>query len=140
MSQLRAIVERIERIESEIADMNSDKSDIFKEAKATGFDVKALKAVIAYRRKDPTERDEQEALFDLYLAELSGKSSVGTPSATRVHVHETKSPEPAAPATTQAQPSQTAQALQASVAIARSGGDPFEVPDLPAHLDRRVRQ
>lgn len=48
--------------------------------------------------------------------------------------------EPAVPATTQAPPSQTAQALAASVAIARSGGDPFEIPDLPAHLDRRVRQ
>lgn len=44
---------------------------------------------------------------------------------------------PVAPAPRSEQPTQTAQALQASVAIARAGGDPFEMPDIPAVLDRR---
>jgi uncharacterized protein (UPF0335 family) len=123
MSQLRALVERIERVETDIAELNSDKRDIYAEAKANGFDVKALKAVISYRRKDTAEREELETLVDLYLAELSGKSSVGTPSATRVHVHEAKSPAPVVQAQPSAAPVQSA---------------PYEFPDLPTHLDRRV--
>lgn len=127
MSQLRALVERIERIESDIADMNSDKRDIYAEAKANGFDVKALKAVIAYRRKDAAEREELETLVELYLAEISGKSSSGTPVATRARARE---PEPVAQAVdTEPLPQPT----PASVAAA-------DFPDIPAHLDRRVQQ
>lgn len=81
--QLRSFVERVERLEAEIAELNSDKSDIFKEAKGNGFDVKALKAVIAYRRKDVTEREQQDALFRLYLDTIEGKSETGTQVATR---------------------------------------------------------
>lgn len=68
--QLRAIVERIERIETDIADMNSDKRDIYAEAKANGFDTKVLKKVVADRRKDASERQEFEAIYDLYAAAL----------------------------------------------------------------------
>lgn len=69
--QLKAFVERIERVETEVKDLNSDKSDIYKEAKSQGFDVKALKAVVAYRRKDPQEVREFEAMFDLYMGSLT---------------------------------------------------------------------
>jgi uncharacterized protein (UPF0335 family) len=81
-SQLRAFVERIEVIETEIKDRNDDKRDIYAEAKSAGFDVKALKTVIARRRKDPSELTEHESLVDLYEAQL------GTGNATRVHAHE----------------------------------------------------
>lgn len=127
MSQLRSLVERIERLECEIAELNSDKRDIYAEAKATGFDVKALKAVIAYRRKDPTERQEHDAIVETYLAELAGKSSTGTVTATRAR----------APAR-EAEPTKTESQLQVSVALARAGIDPFEMPDIPALLDRRA--
>lgn len=90
MSQLRSIVERIERVEEEIKSLNDDKRDIYAEAKGNGFNVKALKAVIAYRRKDPTERDELETDVALYLDELSGKSSSGTPNATRARARDPK--------------------------------------------------
>ena len=86
MSQLRSIVERVERLEEEIKGLNDDKRDIYAEAKANGFDVKALKAVIAYRRKDPTEREDHSALVETYLAELER----GTVVATRVRAHEKK--------------------------------------------------
>lgn len=72
MSQLRAFVERIERLEEEISTLNADKSEVYKEAKATGFDVKVLRKVIAARRMDRSERQEAETLFDLYMAELEG--------------------------------------------------------------------
>ena len=68
--QLRALVERIERLEAEIAELNSDKSDIYKEAKSNGFDAKIIRKVVAARRKDPSDRQEEEALFDAYMAAL----------------------------------------------------------------------
>lgn len=70
--QLRAIVERIERIEADIAEMNADKSDIYKEAKSNGFDVKAIRAIVAERRKDPAELQELDAIIDIYRSALSG--------------------------------------------------------------------
>lgn len=90
MSQLQSIVERIERVEEEIKSFNDDKRDIYAEAKANGFDVKALKAVIAYRRKDPSERQEHDAIVETYLAELER----GTVVATRVRAHEKQAPAP----------------------------------------------
>lgn len=68
--QLKAIVERIEKVDEEIGGLNSDKRDIFAEAKANGFDTKILKRVVGIRRKDHAERKEEEAILDLYLAAL----------------------------------------------------------------------
>lgn len=68
--QLRAFVERIERLEEEIKSMNADKSEIYKEAKATGFNVKVLRKVVSARRQDYSERQEIDSLFDMYMAAL----------------------------------------------------------------------
>jgi uncharacterized protein (UPF0335 family) len=73
--QLRSIVERVERLETDIAEMNADKSDVFKEAKGNGFDVKILKRVIAARRKDPAKLAEEEQLFELYMAQVGGANA-----------------------------------------------------------------
>lgn len=70
--QIRAFVERVERIEQEVKDLNRDKSEIFAEAKGNGFDVKVLKIVVGIRRKDHAERMEQDALVELYMAALEG--------------------------------------------------------------------
>lgn len=67
---LRAFVERIERLEEEIKALNADKSDVYGEAKASGFDTKILRQVIALRRKDHAERKENEAILELYLEAL----------------------------------------------------------------------
>lgn len=66
--QLRSIVERIERMDAEIADLNADKKEIYAEAKGTGYDVKVLRKVVALRRRDLDERKEEEAILDLYLS------------------------------------------------------------------------
>ena len=66
--QLKALVERIENIETEINELNGDKKDVFSEARANGFDVPTIKKVIAIRRKDPSKRAEEEAILDLYLS------------------------------------------------------------------------
>lgn len=69
-SQLKSFVERIERVETEISDLNADKRDIYAEAKAMGYDVKVLKQVIGLRRKDLPAVQEQNAILALYLQEL----------------------------------------------------------------------
>lgn len=68
--QLRAIVERIERLEEEKAALVTDIKEVYGEAKSNGFDTKTLRAVIRLRKQDPAERQEQEALLDLYKEAL----------------------------------------------------------------------
>ena len=68
--QLRSIVERIERLEEEKKALGDDIKEVYAEAKANGFDTKTLRAVIRIRKQDSAERQEQEALLDLYLHAL----------------------------------------------------------------------
>lgn len=68
--QLLAFVERIERVNEEIKDLNDGKKDIFSEARGVGFDVKILKKVVQMRSQDRDKRHEEETILDLYLAAL----------------------------------------------------------------------
>ena len=68
--QLRSIIERIERLEEEKANIASDIKDIYTEAKSNGFDTKALRRVVALRKLDRAEREEADAILDAYLAAL----------------------------------------------------------------------
>ena len=65
--QLKSIVERIERLEEEKKALADDIREVFAEAKGNGFDTKVLRTVIRLRKQDKTERQEHEALLDLYL-------------------------------------------------------------------------
>jgi len=68
--QLRAIIERIERLEEEKKTISDDIKDVYAEAKGTGFDVAAIRQLIRLRKKDQAERQEEEAILDLYKAAL----------------------------------------------------------------------
>ena len=68
--QLRAFVERIERLEEEKKVISDDIKDVYAEAKGNGFDVKILRKVVSLRKKQPHEREEEEAVLDLYLHAL----------------------------------------------------------------------
>ena len=68
--QLRSIVERIERLEEEKKAIADDIRDVFAEAKGNGFDVKTLRTVVRMRKIEATERQEQEAMLDLYMSAL----------------------------------------------------------------------
>lgn len=68
--QLRSIVERIERLEEEKKAIADDIKDVFAEAKGNGFDVKTLRTVVRMRKIEAAERQEQEAMLDLYLSAL----------------------------------------------------------------------
>jgi uncharacterized protein (UPF0335 family) len=68
--RLRSIVDRIERLEEERKALGNDIKDIYGEAKASGFDVKALRALISLRKKEPAEIEEQDSLLQLYRRAL----------------------------------------------------------------------
>lgn len=68
--QLRSFVERIERLEEEKKGIADDIKDIYAEAKGTGFDVKTMRSIIRLRKMEKDDRQEQEALLDLYKAAL----------------------------------------------------------------------
>lgn len=68
--QLKAFVERIERLEEEKKTISDDVKDVYAEAKANGYDTKALRSVVRLRKQDKDERAEQEAILDTYLAAL----------------------------------------------------------------------
>ena len=68
--QLKAFVERVERLEEEKKTIADDIRDVYAEAKGNGFDVKALRTVVRLRKQDKTERAEQEAILEVYLQAL----------------------------------------------------------------------
>jgi uncharacterized protein (UPF0335 family) len=73
--QLQSIVSRIERLESDKAEVASDIKDVYAEAKASGYDIKVLREVIRIRKQDKAERAEFEAILELYreaLGDLNG--------------------------------------------------------------------
>ncbi|MEM6461723.1 MAG: DUF2312 domain-containing protein [Pseudomonadota bacterium] len=69
-NQLRAFVERIERLEEEKKTIAEDIKEVYGEAKAMGYDTKILRRVISIRKQDQNERMEQEAVLDTYLHAL----------------------------------------------------------------------
>jgi uncharacterized protein (UPF0335 family) len=68
--QLRAFIERIERLEEEKKTISDDIKEVFAEAKGTGFDTRAMRTIIRLRKKDQAERQEEETILDLYKAAL----------------------------------------------------------------------
>lgn len=70
--KLRSFVERIERLEEEKKGIADDIKEVYAGAKAIGFDTKVLRKVIAIRKMDQADRQEQEALLDVYLHAIEG--------------------------------------------------------------------
>jgi len=68
--QLKAVIERIERLEEEKKATSDDIRDVYAEAKGTGFDTKALRTIVRLRRLDTDERREQQEVLDTYLHAL----------------------------------------------------------------------
>lgn len=68
--QLKSIIERIERLEEEKRALTADIGDVYKEAKGSGFDTKAIRKLVTMRRKDHAERKEEEAILELYMQAL----------------------------------------------------------------------
>ncbi|QUD86767.1 DUF2312 domain-containing protein [Phenylobacterium montanum] len=71
-SQLKSIIERIERLEEDKAAVQNDLKEVYAEAKGNGFDTKVLRKVVRMRKQDKAKRQEEEALIDLYLSAIGG--------------------------------------------------------------------
>ena len=68
--QLRAFIERIERLEEEKKELAEQVKEVFAELKGQGFDVKAIRQILKLRKQDPDDRAEEEAVLDLYMSAL----------------------------------------------------------------------
>ena len=68
--QLKAIIERIERLEEEKKSISDDIRDVYAEAKGNGYDVKAMRAIVRMRKQDKDERREYETVLETYMHAL----------------------------------------------------------------------
>ena len=68
--QLKAFVERVERLEEEKKTISDDIRDVYAEAKAVGYDVKALRTIVRLRKQDVDERKEYETVLETYMHAL----------------------------------------------------------------------
>jgi uncharacterized protein (UPF0335 family) len=71
-TQLKSIIERIERLEEDKAAVQTDLKEVYAEAKGNGFDTKILRKVVRLRKQDKAKRQEEDALVDLYLSAIGG--------------------------------------------------------------------
>lgn len=68
--QLRAFIERVERLEEEKQTIADDIKEVFAEAKGCGFNVKTIRQIVRMRKKDKAKLDEERAILELYLSAL----------------------------------------------------------------------
>jgi uncharacterized protein (UPF0335 family) len=68
--QLRLFIERIERLEEEKKAIADDIRDVYAEAKSQGYDAKIMRQIVRLRKMEPNDRQEMEAILDLYKAAL----------------------------------------------------------------------
>jgi uncharacterized protein (UPF0335 family) len=71
-SRLRSLLERIERLEDDKGAIASDLKEVYAEAKADGYDTKALRKLVRLRAQDAAKREEEEAILALYIAAIGG--------------------------------------------------------------------
>lgn len=69
-AQLRAFIERIERLEEEKKTVSEEIKEVYSEAKGDGFCTKTIRRLIALRKKDRAEREEEQSMLDLYMSAL----------------------------------------------------------------------
>lgn len=69
--ELQSLIERVERLEEEKAKIAEDIKNVYAEAKITGFDVKAMRRVVAERKLDLEKRRERREIFDLYAEKVN---------------------------------------------------------------------
>ena len=69
-SELRAFIERIEKLQTEKAELGDFEKVVFAEAKSRGYDVKTIRRIIALRKKDPSQISKEQAVLDFYMDAL----------------------------------------------------------------------
>lgn len=69
-SQLKSVIERIERLEVEKAEISEQIKEVYAESKGNGFDVKVIRKVVKLRKIDRAKRQQEEAILDTYLVAI----------------------------------------------------------------------
>lgn len=69
-AELRQFIERVERLEEEVADRKQDINDTYGEAKGRGYDTKAIRTIVRLRKKDANERMEEDSILQAYMSAL----------------------------------------------------------------------
>lgn len=69
-TQLRTVIDRIERLEEDKTEVMADLKEVYAEAKGNGFDTKIIRKVIRLRKQDRAKRQEEEAILDLYMSAI----------------------------------------------------------------------
>src|SRR5471030_2544569 len=70
VEQLKSIISRVESLEEQKAGIAADIRDVFAEAKGNGYSVPAIRAILKMRKKDASEREEEEAILQTYMHQL----------------------------------------------------------------------
>lgn len=70
VDQLKSIISRVEKLEEEKSGIAADIRDVFAEAKGNGFDVTAIRKILKLRKKEPSEREEEQTILDTYMNAL----------------------------------------------------------------------
>ena len=68
--RLLSFIERVERLEEEKAELAEDIKEVHAEAKAVGFDSKAIRKIVRLRKMEPEKRREEDEILDLYKAAI----------------------------------------------------------------------
>lgn len=68
--ELRQFIERIEHLEAEKKDIAEQVKEVYAELKGRGYDSKAIRKLITLRRKSADERQEEDAILELYMQAL----------------------------------------------------------------------
>ncbi len=69
-AKLRSFVERVERLEEDKKAVSDDIKEVYEEAKGTGLDVKTIRTLVRWRKKDKAKREAEAALLELYSGAL----------------------------------------------------------------------
>lgn len=69
-NELRQFIERAEQLEAEKRDIAEQERELFAEAKGRGFDTKAMRKIIALRKRKPDDIAEEEAILEIYMSAL----------------------------------------------------------------------
>lgn len=69
-AELRQFIERAEQLASEKKDVAEQEKEVFSEAKGRGYDTKAMRKIIALRKRNADDVAEEEAIIDMYKAAL----------------------------------------------------------------------
>ena len=69
-AELRAFIERYERLEIEKSDIAENQKEVMAEAKSRGYDTKILRRIIILRKRDPQAISEEEAVLEIYKKAL----------------------------------------------------------------------